>query len=272
MADSRSSSFSANGDFKEAVCIDGSRVFDSCCDRDCLEDLKVYFSPKGQQLINRAVNLRCKGTEVINVFIDVEPVHLNRGFYCSDITFYFLTTFDVFPALCTQPTTVQGLSKFSKKVILYGSEGKVKVFTNEVNICDFNSANSAVSEPCNDLPKCVVQCVDPLTLDARICDAGCCNDICLFPPTVLASIGGELYTEVVDGDKAVLVTIGLFTIVELIRNVQMLIPVYDYCIPEKECDNCTDNPCDVFSRLNFPTEDFFPSQMPNEGRFCNYSK
>ena len=25
--------------FKEAVCIDAGRVYDSCCDRDCLEDL-----------------------------------------------------------------------------------------------------------------------------------------------------------------------------------------------------------------------------------------
>ena len=29
--------------FKEAVCIDAGRVYDSCCDRDCLEDLRVYL-------------------------------------------------------------------------------------------------------------------------------------------------------------------------------------------------------------------------------------
>ena len=26
---------------REAVCVDAGRVFDSCCDRDCLEDLRV---------------------------------------------------------------------------------------------------------------------------------------------------------------------------------------------------------------------------------------
>ena len=31
------------GCFKEAVCIDASRVYDSCGDKDCLEDLRVYF-------------------------------------------------------------------------------------------------------------------------------------------------------------------------------------------------------------------------------------
>ena len=47
MADS-TSGCSTNRDFKEAVCIDVGRVFDSCCDRDCLEDLRVYFSEDGQ--------------------------------------------------------------------------------------------------------------------------------------------------------------------------------------------------------------------------------
>ena len=29
--------------FKEAVCIDAMRVYDSCGDKNCLEDLRVYF-------------------------------------------------------------------------------------------------------------------------------------------------------------------------------------------------------------------------------------
>ena len=33
---------------KEAVCIDTNRVYDSCADKDCLEDLKVYFTNSAQ--------------------------------------------------------------------------------------------------------------------------------------------------------------------------------------------------------------------------------
>ena len=33
-----------SGNFKEAVCIDTSRIYDSCSDKDCLEDLRVYFT------------------------------------------------------------------------------------------------------------------------------------------------------------------------------------------------------------------------------------
>lgn len=245
----------ATGDFREAVCIDGGRVYDSCCDRDCLEDLRVYFSPAGQELIQRAVNIRCKGAEVSNVFIDIEPVHLNRGFYSCDLTFYFAVKYDVFTAMDCMPTCIEGIASFQKKVILYGSEGKVRTFSNSP--CG-EQGGGCQTTPLNSLPKCVVECVDPVTLGSRICELRDNYDVCLIPACVAARIGGEVQTEVHHGCKIALVTLGLFTIVQLIRNVQMLIPVYDFCIPEKECDCSTDNPCEVFGRLRFPTEDFFP--------------
>ena len=37
--------------FKEAVCIEALRVFDSCSAQDCLEDLQVMFSPGDQALV-----------------------------------------------------------------------------------------------------------------------------------------------------------------------------------------------------------------------------
>lgn len=245
-----------SGDFREAVCIDGGRVYDSCCDRDCLEDLRVYFSPDGQNLVNQAVNVRCRGAEVSNVFIDIEPVHLNRGFYSCDLTFYFIVKYDVYSSACSTPSCVEGIASFQKKVILYGSEGKVRVFTN-TNECD-TVVSGCQSSPLNNLPKCVVECVDPVTLSSRICELRDYCDVCMIPQCVADRIGGEVQCNVPSGSKIARVTLGLFTIVQLIRNVQMLIPVYDFCIPEKECDCATDNPCEVFGRLRFPTEDFFP--------------
>lgn len=71
--------------------------------------------------------------------------------------------------------------------------------------------------------------------------------------------------------KIVYVTIGIFTIVQLIRNVQMLVPVYDYCMPSKECSNpSSDNPCDLFRKMCFPVDEFFPPQ--DEGRGCSCSE
>ena len=74
-------------EFKEACCIDAGRVFDSCCDRDCLEDLRCYFTPEGQNCIERAISVKMRSAEVLNVYINVEPVSFNRGFFACDLTF-----------------------------------------------------------------------------------------------------------------------------------------------------------------------------------------
>ena len=68
----------------------------------------------------------------------------------------------------------------------------------------------------------------------------------------------------------VVVTLGLFSVVQLIRNVQMLIPVYDFCVPEKECTSTTDNPCELFRRIKFPLDEFFPPQcLPDDQCGCS---
>ena len=68
-----------------------------------------------------------------------------------------------------------------------------------------------------------------------------------------------------NGSMSVYATIGMFTIVQIERNVQMLIPAYDFCIPEKECVTTSDNPCEMFNRLEFPTNEFFPPTVCDIG-------
>ena len=52
------------------------------------------------------------------------------------------------------------------------------------------------------------------------------------------------------------VTLGQFSIIRLERDTQLLMPVYDYCMPEKECDcgsDCSqEDPCEVFRQVKFP--------------------
>ena len=59
-------------------------------------------------------------------------------------------------------------------------------------------------------------------------------------------------------ERALRATIGLFSIVQLERSVQMLIPAYDFCMPGKECSNDTETPCDSFRKIRFPVNEFFP--------------
>lgn len=249
---------------KEAVCIDTNRVYDSCADKDCLEDLRVYFTDSAQCLIDRATNVRCRGAEVLNAFIEVERVPFNRGFYSVDITYYFKVCLDVFCGHTSAPTTVEGLATFSKKCILYGSEGNVKVFSSEFACGDIDEQFDMVSTN----PRAKVQTVDPICLDAKLCRiSDCCPmDSCCTPSRIPRCIhrcfDGDFESHEREAEKAVTVTLGIFTIVQLERDVQMLIPAYDFCIPSKECSCETDNPCDAFRKIQFPVDEFFP---PKEG-------
>lgn len=241
-------------DFKEAVCIDVGRVYDSCCDRDCLEDLRCCFSPRGQEIIEQAQSVRCKDAEILNVFIDVEPVHFNRGFYACDLTYFFLVKLDVFTAPHAHPVEVCGVCCFEKKVILFGSEGSVRIFSSECSSDDDDRQNPQTSNT----PRCVVDAVDPVALSCKLTDAvKCCCEVKCMPACVCKKLGGEICVPD-ECKRTVLVTLGLFSIIKLIRNVQVLIPVYDFCIPDKECGCSCDNPCETFKRINFPTDEFFP--------------
>ncbi len=239
--------------FKEAVCIDAGRVYDSCSDKDCLEDLQVYFTEQEQAKIDRALTVKAKSVEVLNVFLDVEPIPFNRGFYAVDMTFYFNVTLSAYYTPVSTADTVNGLAFFSKKVILYGSEGNVKVFSSEM----VPSAANTIS----DNPRAVVQVVSPIVLNSRFadsCDCECYPAEISFPEAVSQYYNGNF---VVPSTRRVLLTLGLFTIVQLERRVQMLIPAYDFCIPGKECITSTDDPCEVFKHIKFPTNEFFPPRL-----------
>lgn len=252
--------------FKEAVCVDCGRVYDSCCDRDCLEDLRVYFSPADQETVNNSAGARVRSCEILNVCIEVEPVTFNRGYYSVDMVFYFQLNCDVYPVLSTTPVNLNGIALWNKKVILFGSDGNAKTYS---SVYDPDSGASCLPATAN-YPRASVQTVDPIILNSSLvpvcgCDGDCC---CTFPQSVTNIIGGIADESTVQ--NKVVVTLGLFSVVQLIRNVQMLIPVYDFCVPEKECTSTTDNPCELFKRIKFPLDEFFPPQcLPDDQCGCS---
>lgn len=58
--------------FREAVCIHTDKVYDSCRDKDCIENVRVYLTNSAQDIIDRAINVKCTKAEVIWVFSDIE--------------------------------------------------------------------------------------------------------------------------------------------------------------------------------------------------------
>ncbi|MCI8501254.1 MAG: hypothetical protein HFJ85_03345 [Oscillospiraceae bacterium] len=241
--------------FKEAVCIETARIYDSCSAKDCFEDLQVYFPDSAQGIIDAAMSVKSKKASVLNVYMDVEPVAFNKGFYSVDVTFFFKVTVEAFTSPVCAPTEVTGLAVFTKKVILYGSEGNVATFSTDttvVNQLDYCG---------NNLPTAGIQVVEPIFLSVKLCDRSeMCYEPCVsIPAAIAAQFDGDFGT--VSPTKAVYVTLGLFSIVNLQRKVQLLVPVYDYCIPQKECCCSTDDPCEVFRGIKFPVDEFFPPRM-----------
>lgn len=254
---------------KEAICIDTSKVYDSCADKDCLADIRVYFTDMAQEVIDHATSIRCRGTEVINVFSEVERVPFNRGFYSIDMTFFFSVSLDVITSPTCPTETVCGLAVFSKKCILYGSEGNVKIFTSEFADKDIDEQLPMVSSN----PRAKIQVAEPICLDAKLCrPCDCCNNIvdvsCSIPGCIRRHFGGQFCH--MDNERAVRVTIGLFTIVQLERDVQVLVPAYDFCIPNKECSCNTEDPCDSFRKIKFPVGEFFPPSEKECDKDNNY--
>jgi len=253
-----SQNFGGTSCFKEAVCIDAYRVYDSCADKDCLQDLRVYFTESGQHVVDQACSVRIDDVSVITVYVNLEPVPFNKGFYSVEMTFFFEVNLEVFLAPASSPVNICGLSVYSKKVILFGSEGNVKIFSSNACSDDPQPFNSSAS--CN-LPKATVQVAEPIGLSAKVQYKS--NEIsdpaCPIPERICRKYGGEF--AITKSGNFVYVTIGIFTIVQIERSVQMLIPTYDFCIPEKECVTSSDDPCELFGKLEFPTEEFFPPRV-----------
>ena len=249
-----------NPSFREAVCIKTKKIYDSCRDKDCIEDVRVYLTRCGQEVVDRAINIKCRKSEIIWVYSDLEEVPFNRGFYTVDIKYFFRITLDVFTGV-SLPTQVEGLATFDKKVILFGSEGNVRQFSSKFIDDDVDRQLKMR----DNLPEAVVEVVDPICLAAKVLDIRNGHHHCDFDVSTLPASIGNFFDEelvAVNSEKIVLVSIGLFSIVKIVRDVQLLIPAYDFCVPENECIGATEeNPCELFDRINFPVDEFFPPQI-----------
>ncbi len=247
---------------REAVCIHTRKIFDSCRDKDCVEDLRLYPTVSSQAVLDRAISLKAGKAELLYAYIDVEPVGFNRGYYTVDVRYFYRVTADAFVG-AARPVSVSGLAVFDKRAILFGSEGSAKVFSS-------SAAAGALDQQgitATNLPIAVVNSVDPIILSMRLadpCDApagcACAPDGAEVPAGIAACFPGELN---MGGEgRRVYVTLGQFSIIRLERESQLLIPAYDYCVPTKECSGSgssgEEDPCAIFRQVQFPTEEFFP--------------
>ncbi|HBR01022.1 MAG TPA: hypothetical protein DD738_00225 [Ruminiclostridium sp.] len=250
---------------REAVCVHVEKVYDNCREKDCVEDAVVDFVDNVQDLISNAVKVKTKDAEVVAILADLEDVPFKRGFFTVNVRYKIRVVVefcykDVTGNIVNSSPKV-GFVWFSKTVILFGSEGKIKIFRS----VDPHNTLPIRCEGCNDgcgglveqdnLPIIKVEVAEPIILNTRIKrvherhQCGCDEE-------------KSEVTNLINGpQRRVVVTIGLFSIIKLVRLVQLLIPAFNFCYPNKECIASTDeNPCEIFDTIEFPLDQFFPPQ------------
>ncbi len=244
--------------YKDEICANVQKIYDTCKDKDCLADMRVYFSPEGQMLVDNAISIRAKNSRICFTKVELDPVPFNRGYYSVNIHFFFLTDFEVYTGN-GRPQHISGVSGFEKKVILFGGEGNTMTFSSDY-VCN-QGANGGTFN----VPVAQVEVVEPIVLSSKLVSAhsNCCccceTDILSLPDSVMNAYGQELCDS---GEKFALVSLGLFSVVRIVRDIQVMIPSARFCLPEKRCQGPTEEePCTFFEKLSFPTGEFFPQDI-----------
>lgn len=249
----------------ESVIIDTNHVFDSCRDRDCFEDVAVFLSPDGQEIIERTTNVRVVKACILWSNITVEPVQFNRGFYEVRVRFYVKLELEACVCL-GRPNCFVGIAVVEKSVILYGGEGNVNVFKSNRGISGF-CAEPTLCEASSNLPTAVIEVANPVVLNVRVVEPRCCcnlirccscNDI---PEPVVNSTNGDLCFN--DDDRRLLISLGFFSVIRIERPEQYLVNATEYSVPDKECFSTDDasNPCEIFKNMDFPVNEFQPANI-----------
>ena len=57
---------------REAVSISTRKIFDSCRDKDCIEDLRIYPTLTSQSYIDNALSVRPRRAELLYCSVNVE--------------------------------------------------------------------------------------------------------------------------------------------------------------------------------------------------------
>lgn len=246
----------------DPVCVDVDRIYDSCGAKDCLRNLSVFFTAEDQQLVESATAARITRASVLTATVNVDSVAFHRGYYSVDAVFYFAVYVELYTSAGSLPTSVTGLATYAKRAVLYGSDANVKSFSSddEAGVIDPAELNCCTAET-GSLPRAEVQVSFPMVLASGLSPVTVPVILPFVPENVTNFFGGEL---VAPKTQMVTTTLGIFSVIQLSRSVQLTIPTYDFCVPRKECADQSDDPCEAFNKIDFPSDSFYPPATAEE--------
>ena len=174
------------------------------------------------------------------------------------MTFYYQILADAMTG-AIHPAPLYGLAVFTKRAVLCGEDSQAHIYRSDTRLGE----PDGVTRVRANRPTAVVEVLDPMVLSSKVKEVCDCKDAgtVQIPSQIRGMFDDEL---VLSGDRRRLfVTLGQFSIVRLERDAQLIVPVLDYSIPTKECcdsASCTaEDPCEMFSRIPFPTQQFTPT-------------
>ena len=142
-------------DLRQALSVHTRKITDSCRDKDCIEDLRVYLTQGSQSILDSCASAKVRCADLLYTYIDVEPVAFDRNHYCIDVTFFYRILADATVGT-NRPVSLYGLAVFSKRAVLCGEESKAHIFTSNTRI---GRALLLVHQDIHDI--CMVQSILP---------------------------------------------------------------------------------------------------------------
>ncbi len=122
-------------DLQQAMSIHTRKITDSCRDKDCIEDLRVYLTKGSQSLLDTATCARVRCAELLYTYIDVEPVAFDKKHYCIDVTFYYRILADATIG-AARPAALYGLAVFTKRAVLCGEDSQAHIYRSDTRMCE----------------------------------------------------------------------------------------------------------------------------------------
>lgn len=142
-------------DLQEALSIHTRKITDSCRDKDCIEDLRVYLTKGSQLVLDSAAGARVRCADLLYTYIDVEPVAFDRNHYCIDVTFYYRILADAMIGN-SRPAALYGLAVFSKRAVLCGENSHAHIFTSDTRLGELDG----LTQISTNRPTAVVEVAD----------------------------------------------------------------------------------------------------------------
>ena len=183
-------------DLQQAMSVHTRKVTDSCRDKDCIEDLRVYLTRGSQAVLDTCAGAKVRCAELMYTYIDVEPVAFDGNHYCIDVTFYYRILADATIG-AARPAALYGLAVFTKRAVLCGEKSHTHIYRSDTRLSETDGATRYSAN----LPTAVVEVLDPMVLSSKVrevCDCRCKDELALQIPDAIKELfdDAEFYASV----------------------------------------------------------------------------